>query len=292
MSHAPTKGIILTGGHGSRLHPATKAVSKQLLAVYDKPVIYYPLGVLMEMNVREVLIIANECDIAGFRTLLGDGSQLGISISCIPENDPKGIANAFLLGKEFIGTDNVALVLGDNIFCDTEQIIAATERYSRGALTFGAKVNNPAEFGVVELDSNGRVLSIEEKPAHPKSNVAVTGLYVYDNDVVKIAGKLKPSRRGELEITDVNRVYLDKGKLEIEVLAEEVIWFDTGTADGMLLAGNYIASIERTTGQKIGCLEEIAYRKGLVSKSRAESLAHAMPQCNYREYLLSVLRER
>ena len=286
----PTKGIILAGGHGSRLYPATTAVSKQLLTVYDKPMIYYPLGVLMEMDVREVLIIANDSDVAKFKALLGDGSQFGISIKCIPEDDPKGIANAFLLGKEFIGGDNVTLILGDNIFCDTDQIVAANKRYDGGALTFGVRVKEPREYGIAELDSSGHVLSIEEKPLKPKSDVAVTGLYVYDNKVVEIAGRLKPSRRGELEITDVNHVYLEKGKLEMEVLNEEVIWFDTGTADGMLMAGNYIASVERTTGQKIGCLEEIAYRQGLISKSRAQSLAHSMPACDYREYLLGVLK--
>jgi glucose-1-phosphate thymidylyltransferase len=285
------KAIILAGGHGQRLFPASKAASKQLLTVYDKPVIYYPLAVLMDMGMRDILIIVNAPDTDRFVHLLGDGSQLGINLSYKPEHDPRGIANAFLIAESFINGDNVALMLGDNVFCDTQQIKTAAADFAGGALTFGVHVSDPEQYGVAEVDASGRVMSIEEKPGSPKSDIAITGLYLYDPNVTEIARYLTPSDRGELEITDVNRVYLDREQLRLELLADDVIWFDAGAADSLLQAGNYIASVQQTAGRKIGCPEETALNNGFVSPTQLKKLVEKMPDCEYRDYLGKLIRK-
>ncbi|UCE23936.1 MAG: glucose-1-phosphate thymidylyltransferase RfbA [Candidatus Zixiibacteriota bacterium] len=291
MKKSVKKGIILAGGHGYRLYPATRAVSKQHLTVYDKPMIYYPLSVLMDMNIRDILLIINASDSDRFKRLLGDGSQLGVKISYKPEHDPRGIANAFLIGEEFTGGDNVALILGDNVFCDTLQIRTAAADFDGGALVFGVRVNEPEEYGVAEVDRSGHVVSIEEKPDKPKSDIAVTGLYLYDSQVTEIARGLRPSGRGELEITDVNQVYLNRGNLKLELLEDSVTWFDAGTADSMLQAGNYVASVERTTGRKLGCPEEIAFRNHYITAAQLKQLADDMPAGEYRDYLDKLRRD-
>ena len=269
------KGIILAGGEGSRLFPSTRSVSKQLLPVYDKPMIFYPLSVLMMAGVKEILIISTPRDLPIFKQLFGDGGDLGIHIYYKEQPKPDGIASAFILGKEFIGDSNVALILGDNIFYgyDFSRILKDNKNITNdGARIFGYKVSDPERFGVVAFDRNGKVTSIDEKPTKPKSNYAVVGLYFYDNNVVKIAEKIKPSKRGELEITDVNKVYLKKGKLKVVTLEDGFAWLDTGTHHSLLEAGQFVSTIEKRQGLKIGCIEEAAYRNGWVSKKQLKKL--------------------
>ncbi len=286
------KGIILAGGSGTRLYPATKSVSKQILPIYDKPMIYYPLSVLMLSNIKEVLIISTQRDIGGFEELLGDGSQLGMSIEYAVQHAPNGLAEAFIIGEKFIGNDKVALVLGDNIFYGygfSARLKAAAERDE--ATIFGYHVSTPSQFGVVDFDTDGNVLSIEEKPERPKSNYAVPGLYFYDNDVVDIAKNVKPSSRGELEITSVNNEYLKRGKLKVELLGRGMAWLDTGTHKGLLEASNYVEAVQTRQGQYISCIEEIAYRKGFIDKNQLLELAKPMMKIEYGKYLAQVAEE-
>jgi glucose-1-phosphate thymidylyltransferase len=257
------KGIILAGGSGTRLHPITSAISKQMLPVYDKPMIYYPLSVLMLAGIREILIISTPRDLPGFRSLLGDGNSLGVKFSYIEQPSPDGLAQAFILGEDFIGKDPVCMILGDNIFYGHGfgEALIKTAELKRGACIFGYYVNDPERYGVVEFDNNKKVISIEEKPSKPKSNYAVTGLYFYDNSVVEKAKSLKPSHRGELEITDLNRVYLEEGTLEIKLMGRGMAWLDTGTYESLLQAANFIATLEQRQGLKASCIEEIAYKR-------------------------------
>lgn len=280
------KGIILAGGTGSRLFPLTHGISKQMVPVYDKPMIYYPLSTLMLAGIRNVLIISSPRDIGGFEKLLGDGSQWGMSISYTTQPSPDGLAQAFILGNEFIGDDHVALVLGDNIFYGRgfQQILASATAMQTGATVFGYEVRDPHRYGVVEFDPQGRAISLAEKPAEPKSNFAVPGLYFYDNQVVEIAANLKPSPRGELEITDVNREYLRRKQLQVELLSRGFAWLDTGTHDSLLDAGNFVAAIEKRMGLKICCPEEIAYVKKFIDKSQLLSVANDYNN-EYGEYL-------
>jgi glucose-1-phosphate thymidylyltransferase len=281
------KGIILAGGRGTRFYPSTKAVSKQLLPVYDKPLIYYPLSVLMLAGIRDILIISTPQDISLYQHLLEDGSQLGIRINYAVQPSPDGLAQAFLIGEEFIGDDNVCMILGDNIFYgyNFRTLLEDAAVIEDGALVFGYYVNDPERYGVAEFDEEGRVLSLEEKPSDPKSNYAVTGLYFYSNDVVEKAKSLKPSARGELEITDLNRLYLNEGRLKVKLLGRGFAWLDTGTHDSLLQASNFIATIEPRQGLKISCIDEIAFKKGYIRKEQLLELAKPLLKNQYGEYL-------
>ena len=287
------KGIILAGGTGSRLHPLTRAISKQLMPIYNKPMIYYPLSTLMLAGIREILVITTPHEQDGFQRLLGDGSEVGLTISYAAQPSPDGLAQAFVIGRNFIGSDRVALALGDNIFYGahfTDYLRNAAGRES-GATVFGYQVRDPERYGVVELDKNGRAVSLEEKPEKPKSSFAVTGLYFYDNRVVDIAAALKPSPRGELEITDVNRNYLDSGQLSVERLGRGIAWLDTGTHESLMQAANYIQAVEDRQGLMVTCLEEIAFRLGYISAADLSRLAKPMAKSAYGEYLLRLVEQ-
>lgn len=284
------KGIILAGGSGTRLYPLTRAISKQLIPVYDKPMIYYPLSVLMLAGIKEILIISTAEDLPRFEQLLGDGSSLGISLRYAIQQEPNGLAEAFIIGEEFIGQDSVALILGDNIFyghgfTSTLQKVA---KYKDGATIFGYRVKDPERFGVVEFDKEQKVVSLEEKPLNPKSDFAITGLYFYDNDVIEIAKSLSPSNRGELEITDINKEYLKRGKLKVELLGRGFAWLDTGTHESLLEASLFIETVEKRQGFKVACLEEIAFRMGYISKKQLLVLAEPLRKSGYGQYLLDI----
>ena len=286
------KGIILAGGAGSRLHPITKSISKQLLPIYDKPMIYYPLSVHMLAGIRDILIISTPLDLPFYENLLGDGSRLGINISYAQQPRPDGLAQAFLIGKDFIGNDNVSLVLGDNIFFGphfSDSLLQASERIS-GATIFGYFVQDPQRFGVMEFDEKDKIISLEEKPAKPKSNYAVTGLYFYDNDVVKIASEIKPSPRGELEITDINSIYLNNGSLHSVILGRGFAWLDTGTPDSLLDAGKFVQMIEKRQGLKIACIEEIALLQNWISANELENELINYGNSQYGQYLRNILK--
>lgn len=284
------KGIILAGGRGTRLYPSTKAISKQIIPIYDKPMIYYPLSVLMLGGIREVLIISTERDINFFKELLGDGSQLGMNFSYEVQKKPVGIAEAFIIGEDFIQNDNVCLILGDNLFYGQgfTPILEEAASLLDGACIFAYYVNNPSSYGIVEFDENGKVISLEEKPSEPKSHFAVPGLYFYDNSVIEIAKCIVPSNRGELEITDINRIYLEREKLNVKVLGRGFAWLDTGTHDSLLEANNFVQAVQKRQGLYIACIEEIAYRKDFIGKEQLYSLAKPLTTTDYGKYLMTV----
>ena len=284
------KGIILAGGSGTRLYPLTKAISKQIMPVYDKPMIYYPLSTLMLAGIREVLIISTPRDLPVFEELLGDGSQLGMKFSYAVQEQPRGLADAFIIGDDFIGKDNVALVLGDNIFYGQSfsRVLREVAGRSKGATIFGYYVRDPREYGVVEFDANGKALSIEEKPENPKSNYAVPGLYFYDNDVVEIAANVKPSARGEIEITSINNEYLRRGTLMVETLGRGFAWLDTGNHDSLLDAADFVAAFQKRQGLYISCIEEIAYKRGFISREQLLKLAEPLMKTDYGKYMKEV----
>lgn len=285
------KGIILAGGAGSRLYPVSKVYSKQLTLIYDKPLIYYPLSILMLADIRDVLIISNEETIPLYKKLFEDGKDIGLNIEYALQSAPNGIAESFIIGEKFIGNDGVTLILGDNIFYGNLDFIYRALKNTDGATIFGYRVNDPERYGIVEFDTSGKAISIEEKPSAPKSNYAVPGLYMYDNEVVNIAKNIKPSARGELEITDVNNVYLEKGKLNVEKIGRGVAWLDTGTPESLLAASNFFGVIEDRQGLKVACLEEIAYSRGFITKSEFEALVERTPKSLYRSYLEKILKE-
>ena len=287
------KGIILAGGKGTRLYPMTKAVSKQLLPIYDKPLIYYPLSILLLASIRDILVISTPEDIHSYEKLLGDGSQIGVSISYKVQDTPRGLADAFILGAEFIGNDSVCLILGDNVFYgqNMTQILRRAIDNLSGATIFGYPVKNPKEFGVVEFDKESRVVSIEEKPEKPKSNYAVPGLYFYDNRVVEIAKNVKPSARGEIEITAVNNAYLKKGELRVELLGRGIAWLDTGNPKGMLKAAQFVETVQDRQGFYVSCIEEIAWRRGFITTAQLRALGESLKMTDYGQYLLSLVQE-
>lgn len=288
------KGIILAGGSGTRLYPLTKAISKQILPIYDKPMIYYPLSVLMLANIREILIISTPKDIHLYQDLLGDGSQLGIRLEYAIQPSPDGLAQAFVIGEKFVGSDTACMVLGDNIFYGQGfgGMLEEAGNISDGAIVFGYYVNDPERYGVVEFDEAGRVISIEEKPTKPKSKYAVTGLYFYSNDVIEKAKNLKPSARGELEITDLNRLYLNEGRLKVKLLGRGMAWLDTGTHESLLQASNFVETIEQRQGLKVACLEEIAFRKGYIGANQVLALAEPLKKNQYGQYLIKIVEEK
>lgn len=287
------KGIILAGGKGTRLYPMTKVISKQLLPIYDKPLIYYPLSVLLLAGIREILIISTPIDTPVFERLLGDGSSLGIRLSYKVQDKPRGLADAFIIGEDFIGNDNVCLILGDNIFYgqDLTKILNRAKEQKEGAVIFGYPVKDARAFGVVEFDNNRKVISIEEKPQKPKSNYAIPGLYFYDSKVVQIAKSVKPSARGEIEITAVNNVYLEEGKLNVILLGRGMAWLDTGTPDGMLKAAEYVEAVQSRQGFYVACLEEIAWRRGLINKEQLKTIGETLKMTDYGQYILSLIEE-
>jgi glucose-1-phosphate thymidylyltransferase len=288
------KGIILAGGHGTRLYPITIPVSKQLLPVYDKPMIYYPLSVLMLSGIREILIISTPGELPRFKELLADGSQWGLSFSYAAQPSPRGLADAFIVGEEFIADDSVSLVLGDNIFYgqNLRSMLRESAELREGAIVFGYYVNDPQRYGVVEFDREGNVISIEEKPGKPRSNYAVVGLYFYDSEVIKLAKGLRPSGRGELEITDLNNEYLKRGKLKVKLMGRGYAWLDTGTHDSLIDAALFVKTIEARQGLKIACVEEIAYRMGYIDRAQLEKLARDLEKSGYGEYLFKIIEER
>ncbi|MDY0276985.1 MAG: glucose-1-phosphate thymidylyltransferase RfbA [Acholeplasma sp.] len=287
------KGIILAGGKGTRLYPITKVISKQLLPIYDKPLIYYPLSVLLLAGISEILIISTPHDIQSYRDLLGDGSDIGIKLFYEIQKQPKGLAEAFLIGEHFIGEDNVCLILGDNLFYgqDLTEVLNRAKSRKSGATIFGYPVKNPKEFGVVEFDNNFNVVSIEEKPTYPKSDYAVPGLYFYDNDVINVSKKIMPSSRGELEITSVNNEYLKKGKLQVELLGRGMAWLDTGSPDGILKAAEFVEAIQSRQGYYIACIEEIAWRRGFITQDKLKEIGESLKMTNYGQYILSLIRK-
>ena len=287
------KGIILAGGSGTRLHPITCSISKQMLPVYDKPMIYYPLSTLMLAGIKEIQIISTPRDLPAFRSLLGDGKNLGLSFQYKEQPSPDGLAQAFILGEEFIGDDSVCMILGDNIFYGHGfgDVLLETAKLQQGACVFGYYVNDPERYGVVEFDQNKKAISLEEKPSSPKSNYAVTGLYFYDNSVVKKAKALKPSKRGELEITDLNRVYLEEGSLKVSIFGRGMAWLDTGTYESLLQAANFISTLEMRQGLKASCIEEIAYKRGFIDKKQLLALAEPMKNSQYGKYLLKIAND-
>lgn len=287
------KGIVLAGGSGTRLYPITKVVSKQLLPLYDKPMIYYPISVLMLAGIKEILIISTPRDLPMYKDLLGDGESLGIKFSYAVQDDPNGLAEAFIIGEEFIGDDNVALILGDNVFHGHRftEILERATKLEEGAVIFGYYTNNPKAFGVVEFDKEWNVISVEEKPENPKSNYIVPGLYFYDNDVIEIAKNVEPSPRGEVEITSINEEYLKRGKLKVELLGRGMAWLDTGTHEGLLEAANFIETIQKRQGLYIACLEEIAYYKGYITKEQLLETAEELKKTDYGEYLFNLAKK-